>query len=286
MKNAHRLSLMVLTVLTAAFLVVDLPLMAQMGGQQQGRGQQGAPQQKGAQQSAPQQKGAQQGAPKGAGTAQIDKSSPKLSPQQQQRVGQLRQQAQSLFRNLQQVLDQLQGLRVTTNTDKSSPPLQQGERRGDQIPPVDLSIPENQGAKQGTQGLLVDATNGSKITDVGPVTNPNPRGPQQRPGQQRAGNSNSLAQSNQAPALALSQSFERLKNQAQQIVNNFVNIGEELNTLGFTKIRINRSDFSGEAKALQQVLQTMSNLLPDTTIEALQQMGQELEKFGVVWPEY
>ena len=58
MKNAHRLSLMVLTVLTAAFLVVDLPLMAQMGGQQR-RGQQGAPQK---------QKGAQQGAPKGAGT--------------------------------------------------------------------------------------------------------------------------------------------------------------------------------------------------------------------------
>ena len=35
MKNVHRLSLMVLTVLTAAFLAVDLPLMAQMGQQQQ-----------------------------------------------------------------------------------------------------------------------------------------------------------------------------------------------------------------------------------------------------------
>ncbi len=40
MKNVHRLSLM-LTVLTAAFLVVDLSLMAQMGGQQKGA-QQGA----------------------------------------------------------------------------------------------------------------------------------------------------------------------------------------------------------------------------------------------------
>jgi len=100
MKNVHRLSLMVLTVLTAVFLVVDLPLMAQR-----------AQQQKGAQQSAQQlQKGGQQGAPKGAGTAQIDKSSPKLSPQQEQRVGQLKQQVQSLFRNLQQVLGELQRL--------------------------------------------------------------------------------------------------------------------------------------------------------------------------------
>ena len=89
MKNVHRLSLMVLTVLTAVFLAVDLPLMAQMGGQQR-RGQQGAP--------------------RGAGTAQIDKSSPKLTPQQEQRVGQLRQQAQSLFRNLKQVLGELQRL--------------------------------------------------------------------------------------------------------------------------------------------------------------------------------
>ena len=94
MKNVHRLSLMVLTVLTAAFLAVDLPLMAQMGGQQQGRGQQRAPQQ---------QKGAQQGAPRGAGTAQIDKSSPKLTPQQQQRVQQLQKQQQTLQQNLQRV---------------------------------------------------------------------------------------------------------------------------------------------------------------------------------------
>ena len=115
MKNVHRLSLMVLTVLTAAFLAVDLPLMAQR---------------------APQQKGAQQGAPRGAGTAQIDKSSPKLSPQQEQRVKQLQQQAQSLFRNLQRVLGELQRL-----------------------------------PKRGTQGF-----------DIGPISNPNPQGPQQRPG--------------------------------------------------------------------------------------------------------
>ena len=82
MKNVHRLSLMVVTVLTAVFLVVDLPLMAQMGGQQR-RGQQGAP--------------------KGAGTAQIDKSSPKLTPQQQQRVQQLQKQQQTLQQNLQRV---------------------------------------------------------------------------------------------------------------------------------------------------------------------------------------
>ena len=126
MKNVHRLSLIVLTVLTAAFLAVDLPLMAQRAQQQKGA-QQGAQQQ---------QKGGQQGAPTGAGTAQIDKSSPKLSPQQEQRVGQLRQQAQSLFRNLQRVLGELQRL-----------------------------------PKRGTQGF-----------DVGPVNNPNPRGPQQRPG--------------------------------------------------------------------------------------------------------
>ena len=72
MKNAHRLSLMVLTVLTAAFLVVDLPLMAQMGGQQR-RGQQRAPQK---------QKGDQQGT-KGAGAKIIDptfRPDPKLTP--------------------------------------------------------------------------------------------------------------------------------------------------------------------------------------------------------------
>ena len=82
MKNVHRLSLMVLTVLTAVFLAVDLPLMAQR---------------------APQQKGAQQGAPRGAGTAQFDKSSPKLTPQQQQRVQQLQKQQQTLQQNLQRV---------------------------------------------------------------------------------------------------------------------------------------------------------------------------------------
>ena len=78
MKNVHRLSLMVLTVLTAAFLAVDLPLMAQRAQQQKG-------------------------APRGAGTAQFDKSSPKLTPQQQQRVQQLQKQQQTLQQNLQRV---------------------------------------------------------------------------------------------------------------------------------------------------------------------------------------
>ena len=85
MKNVHRLSLMVFTVLTAAFLVVDLPLMAQMGGQQR-RGQQRAPQQ---------QKGAQQGAPTGAGAKIIDPTF-RPTPQQEQRVKQLQQMGQEL----------------------------------------------------------------------------------------------------------------------------------------------------------------------------------------------
>jgi hypothetical protein len=228
MKNVHRLSLMVLTVLTAAFLAVDLPLMAQMGGQQQGRGQQGAPQQ---------QKGAPQGAPRGAGTAQIDKSSPKLSPQQEQRVGQLRQQAQSLFRNLKQVLGELQRL-----------------------------------PKPGTQGF-----------DVGPIGNPNPRGPQQRPGQQRG--TQGLAESDDPDGATSNPSggvvdgdrlaqtgrndaafikFDGLKQQAQQIVNNLEGIGKELKGLGFT-----RND--------QILTNTQDSLLP----QQLQQMVKELEKFGV-----
>jgi len=228
MKNVHRLSLMVLTVLTAAFLVVDLPLMAQMGGQQR-RGQQRAPQK---------QKGAQQGAPKGAGTAQIDKSSPKLSPQQEQRVGQLRQQAQNLFRNLKQVLGELQRL-----------------------------------PKPGTQGF-----------DVGPIGNPNPRGPQQRPGQQRG--TQGLAESDDPDGATSNPSggvvdgdrlaqtgrndaafikFDGLKEQAQQIVNNLEGIGNELKGLGFTKQNF-------------PILQSQGSLV---RLKQLQQMGEELEKFGV-----
>ena len=271
MKNVHRLSLMVFTVLTAAFLAVDLPLMAQR-----------AQQQKGAQQGAPQQKGGQQGAPTGAGTAQIDKSSPKLSPQQEQRVGQLRQQAQSLFRNLQRVLGELQRL-----------------------------------PKRGTQGF-----------DVGPVNNPNPRGPQQRPGPQpgsppvweggggvqpgRAGDprpgtrglaesddpdgakpitdgtSNTigastnrqrtsnpsggvvdgdrLAQTGRNDAAYIK--FDGLVKQAQQIVNNLEGIGNEAKALGFT------------------VGWLENGVLPTLRLREHQQMGKELEKFGIVWPQY
>ena len=217
MENVHRLSLMVLTVLTAAFLAVDLPLMAQMGGQQR-RGQQGAPQQP---------KGAQQGAPKGAGTAQIDKSSPKLTPQQEQRVKQLQQQAQSLFRNLKQVLGELQQGPATQTND---------------IDPHD---------------------DGNWIAGK-----PNPQGPQQRPGQQRAGNSNSLAQSNQAPALALSLKIDGLKKQAQQIVNNFEVIENEAKSLGFTKQNFTILQSGASTFAPQQ----------------LQQMGEELKEFGVAVP--
>jgi len=212
MKNVHRLSLMVLTLLTAAFLVVDLPLMAQMGGQQR-RGQQRAPQQ---------QKGAQQGAPRGAGTAQIDKSSPKLTPQQQQRVGQLRQQAQSLFRNLKQVRDQLQGLKVTTNTDKSSPPLQQGERRGDQIPPVDLSVPQKPGQQRGTNGT----SNNIAIlnTAEGGLASSNPS-------EGVVGDEVVIAGGKTCNVCI---KFDGLKKQAQQIVKKFQDMGNELKALGFT----------------------------------------------------
>jgi len=254
MKNVHRLSLMVLTVLTAAFLAVDLPLMAQMGGQQQGRGQQRAPQQ---------QKGAQQGAPRGAGTAQFDKSSPKLSPQQEQRVGQLRQQAQSLFRNLQQVLGELQRL-----------------------------------PKPGTQGLGGD---GDPIwlgggTDF-PVGQPNPRGPQQRPGQQRgfdhmvAGGAQekTLAESDDPDGATSNPSggvvdgdriaqtgrndaafikFDGLKQQARQVLNNLEGIGKELKGLGFTK-----QNFT--------ILQSGFSMVH---LRELQQMVKELKEFGVAVP--
>ena len=117
MEKAHQFSVLVLTILTAAFLAVDLPLMAQRAQQQKGA-QQGAPQQKGAQQGAQQQqKGGQQGAPKGAGTAQIDKSSPKLTPQQQQRVGQLKVKCKFgmeiillLFQHMNLILDPNHGI--------------------------------------------------------------------------------------------------------------------------------------------------------------------------------
>ena len=208
---------MVLTVLTVAFLAVDLPLMAQR-----------AQQQKGAQQGAPQQKdGLDQPAPTGAGTAQIDKSSPKLSPQQEQRVGQLKQQAQSLFRNLQRVLGELQRL-----------------------------------PKRGTQGFV-----------VGPINNPTPQGPQQRPGPQpgsppvweggggnvagktdgisntigastnRQGTSNPsggvvdgdrIAQTGRNDAAYIK--FDGLVTQAQQIVNNLKGIGNEAKALGFSSL--------------------------------------------------
>jgi len=223
---------MVLTVLTAVFLVVDLPLMAQR---------------------AQQQSGGQQGAPRGAGTAQIDKSSPKLSPQQEQRVRQLRQQAQSLFRNLQQVLGELQRL-----------------------------------PKRGTQGL-----------DVGPVGNPNPRGPQQRPGQQRgfdhmvAGGAQekTLAESDDPDGATSNPSggvvdgdrlaqtgrndaafikFDGLKKQAQQIVNNLEGIGNEAKALGFTK----------------QNFTILESGTSTVRLGVLQQMGKELEEFGVIWPEF
>lgn len=277
MKNVHRLSLMVLTVLTAAFLAVDLPLMAQMGGQQQGRGQQRAPQQ---------QKGAQQGAPRGAGTAQIDKSSPKLSPQQQQRVKQLQQQAQNLFRNLQQVLGELQRL-----------------------------------PKRGTQGLAIPGV----PAELGQGTNPNPRGPQQRPGAQpgtrglaesddpdgakpmltdkeRAyvdGTSNTIANtSNPSGGVVdgdrIAQTgrndaayikFDGLVKQAQQIVKKFQDVGNELKALGFTpdttplRLPGRLATSSGTAATAQ----TGASVRPWFAPQQLQQMGQELEKFGVIW---
>jgi hypothetical protein len=266
MKKAHRLSLMVLTVLTVAFLAVDLPLMAQMGGQQR------APQQ---------QKGAQQGAPRGAGTAQIDKSSPKLSPQQQQRVKQLQQQAQNLFRNLQQVLGELQRL-----------------------------------PKPGTQGLGGD---GDPIFGKGtdfPAGQPKPRGPQQRPGPQpgtrglaesddpdgakqltdkerayldgtsntigastnRQGTSNPsggvvdgdrIAQTGRNDAAYIK--IDGLVKQAQQIVNNLEGIGNEAKALGFLTL-------DGKGNDL-----LIFNLLTAFAPQQLQQMGKELEKFGVIW---
>ncbi len=281
MKNVHRLSLMVLTVLTAAFLAVDLPLMAQMGGQQQGRGQQRAPQQ---------QKGAQQGAPRGAGTAQIDKSSPKLSPQQQQRVKQLQQQAQNLFRNLQQVLGELQRL-----------------------------------PKRGTQGLGGDRVGFIRTQDDSIAGQPNPRGPQQRPGAQpgtrglaesddpdgakpmltdkeRAyvdGTSNTIANtSNPSGGVVdgdrIAQTgrndaayikFDGLVKQAQQIVKKFQDVGNELKALGFTpdttplRLPGRLATSSGTAATAQ----TGASVRPWFAPQQLQQMGQELEKFGVIW---
>ena len=79
MKNVHRLLILILPVLTAGF-VQEQSLISKD--------------------------------PQASVTTQdaLDKSSPKLSPQQEQRVRQLRQQAQSLFRNLQQVLGELQRL--------------------------------------------------------------------------------------------------------------------------------------------------------------------------------
>jgi len=265
MKNVHRLSLMVLTVLTAAFLAVDLPLMAQMGGQQQGRGQQRAPQQ---------QKGAQQGAPRGAGTAQIDKSSPKLSPQQEQRVKQLQQQAQNLFRNLTQVLGELQRL-----------------------------------PKPGTQGLGGDRVGFIRTQDDSIAGQPNPRGPQQRPGPQPG--TRGLAESDDPDGATSNPSggvvdgdrlaqtgrndaayikFDGLKKQAQQIVNNLEGIGNEAKALGFTKQNITILQ-SGDSTVRYVIGPEPDQLVILAAfalqqIQQLQQMGEELEKFGVVWPDY
>ena len=274
MKNVHRLSLMVLTVLTAVFLVVDLSLMAQMGGQQR------APQQ---------QKGAQQGAPRGAGTAQIDKSSPKLSPQQEQRVGQLKQQAQSLFRNLQRVLGELQRPTRGLGADDctrwlAGKPNLQGKPQ------------QRPGPQPGTRGLAEsDDPDGAKpITDgtsntIGASTN-------------RQGTSNPsggvvdgdrLAQTGRNDAAYIK--FDGLVTQAQQIVNNLKGIGNEAKALGFSSLAgtqgmLGQGRQEANITAPQQGRLAQANQAPISadgmTITQLQQMGKELEKFGIVWPNY
>ena len=59
--------------------------------------------------------------------------------------------------------------------------------------------------------------------------------------------------------------FDGLKEQAQQIVNNLEGIGNELKGLGFTKQNF-------------PILQSQGSLV---RLKQLQQMGEELEKFGV-----
>ena len=235
MKNVHRLSLMVLTVLTAAFLAVDLPLMAQMGGQQQGRGQQGAPQQ---------QKGAPQGAPRGAGTAQIDKSSPKLSPQQEQRVKQLQQQAQSLFRNLKQVLGELQRLPKPGTQGLAIPgvPAELGQgtnpnvqRRGNAVSGDWINNASTQGERPGPQ----PGTRGLAESDDPDGATSNPSG--------GVVDGDRLAQTGRNDAAFIK--FDGLKQQAQQIVNNFEDIGEELS--GFGCQRYNACVAEGTSTAMQ-----------------------------------
>ena len=216
MKNVHRLLILILPVLTAGF-VQEQSLISKD--------------------------------PQASVTTQdaLDKSSPKLSPQQEQRVRQLRQQAQSLFRNLQQVLGELQRL-----------------------------------PKRGTQGL-----------DVGPVANPNPRGPQQRPGPQRGTqglaesstqnrgdgatsnpsggvvDGDRIAQTGRNDAAYIK--IDGLVKQAQQIVNNLEGIGNEAKALGFLTL-------DGKGNDL-----LIFNLLTAFAPQQLQQMGKELEKFGVIW---
>ena len=307
MKNVHRLSLMVLTVLTAAFLAVDLPLMAQMGGQQR------APQQ---------QKGAQQGAPRGAGTAQIDKSSPKLSPQQEQRVGQLKQQAQSLFRNLQRVLGELQRpTRGLTDDDctewlAGKPNLQGKPQQRPGPQPGTRGLAESDdpdGAKPITDGTsnTINASNsdGAKpmLTDkerayvdgtsntIGASTNR--QGTFNR--SEGVVDGDRIAQTGRNDAnsayLELSNKCNGLVTQAQQIVNNLKGIGNEAKALGFSSLAgtqgmLGQGRQEANITAPQQGRLAQANQAPISadgmTITQLQQMGKELEKFGVIWPQY
>ena len=148
--------------------------------------------------------------------------------------------------------------------------------------------------KRGTQGF-----------DVGPVNNPNPRGPQQKPGPPKGtqkvdigpidppkpGKQGIGSDTDSGPFLddpkkkgynpgkgASIQNFPNagrndaayiktadLKKQARQIVNNLEGIGNELKGLGFTKQNF-------------PILQSQGSLV---RLKQLQQMGEELEKFGV-----
>ena len=259
MKNVHRLSLMVLTVLTAAFLVVDLPLMAQMGGQQR-RGQQ----------RAPQQKGAQQGAPRGAGQAQVGQPpEPKLSPQQEQRVKQLQQQAQSLFRNLQQVLGELQRLPKRGTQGQS---LSGTETQGSQLVSgrpnpngvdnqgrwfLDGDIDETQSATSNpSEGVIEDD----------PHTVIMPDGTKKEQKVELDGDR--LAQTGRNDAAFIK--FDGLKQQAQQIVNNLEGIGNEAKALGVSQ--------TGTIPSSKNVLGTVRGP------EELRKIAKDLEEFGVAVP--